>query len=117
MKKILAVASGGGHWAQLLRCMPAFDKHDVAFVTVYPAYRSQVEGHRFYAVNDATRWNKLALVMLALRLLMIVVRERPDVIISTGAAPGFLTLQIGRLLGKKTIWIDSIANVEKLSLS
>jgi UDP-N-acetylglucosamine:LPS N-acetylglucosamine transferase len=117
MKKILAVASGGGHWVQLLRCMPAFDGHDVAFVTVNAAYRSQVPGHRFYAVNDATRWNKFALLMLAARLLMIVLRERPDVVISTGAAPGYFMLRIGRLLRKKTVWIDSIANVEKLSLS
>ena len=117
MKKILAVASGGGHWVQLLRCMPAFAQHDVAFVTVNAAYRSQVAGHRFYAVNDATRWNKLALLMLAFRLMMIVLRERPDVIISTGAAPGYFMLRIGRVFGSKTVWIDSIANVEKMSLS
>jgi UDP-N-acetylglucosamine:LPS N-acetylglucosamine transferase len=117
VKRILAVASGGGHWVQLLRCMPVLSQHDLAFVTVSPAYRSQVPSHRFYAVNDATRWNKFSLLTLALRLLIIVLRERPDVIISTGAAPGYLMLRMGKLLGAKTIWIDSIANVEVLSLS
>ncbi len=72
MKRILAVASGGGHWVQLLRCMPVFVQQDVAFVTVSPTYRSQVSGHRFYTVNDATRWNKFSLLMLVMRLLMIV---------------------------------------------
>lgn len=43
--------------------------------------------------------------------------ERPEVIISTGAAPGYLGLRIGKWFGARTIWIDSIANAEKLSLS
>ena len=42
---------------------------------------------------------------------------RPGVIITTGAAPGLMGIIIGRIFGAKTIWIDSIANVEKLSLS
>ena len=39
------------------------------------------------------------------------------VVISTGAAPGFFGLAFGKLLGARTIWIDSMANVEELSLS
>jgi UDP-N-acetylglucosamine:LPS N-acetylglucosamine transferase len=39
------------------------------------------------------------------------------VIVTTGAAPGLFGIFIGKVLGVKTIWIDSIANVEKLSLS
>ena len=115
--KVLAVASGGGHWVQLLRTLPAFADCDIAFVTVSDAYREQVSRHRFYAVNDATRWDKLGLLRLFARLVLIALRERPDVIISTGAAPGYLAIRIGRLLGARTIWIDSIANVERLSLS
>ena len=116
-KKILAVASGGGHWVQLLRLLPAFDGCDIAFATVNCAYRPDVAQHRFYVVNDATRWNKFALLMMAIRLMWIVVREQPDVIVSTGAAPGYFALRLGRLAGIKTIWLDSIANVEHLSLS
>lgn len=116
-KRVLAVASGGGHWVQLLRVMPAFDGCSLAFVTVQKDYRTQVAGHRFYRVNDATRWNKFALVMMGLRLLWVFLRERPEVVISTGAAPGYFAIRLGRLLGAKTIWIDSIANVEKMSLT
>jgi UDP-N-acetylglucosamine:LPS N-acetylglucosamine transferase len=47
----------------------------------------------------------------------ILLRERPDVIISTGAAPGYFALRLGKWFGARTIWVDSIANVEKLSLS
>lgn len=115
--KLLAIASGGGHWVQLLRLLPAFDGCDVAFVTVNDAYRSQVSYHRFYSITDATRWNKLKLVSMALHLAWIMLKERPDVAISTGAAPGYVGLRLARMLGAKTIWIDSIANVEELSLS
>ena len=40
-----------------------------------------------------------------------------DVVISTGAAPGLLCLPAARLIGARTLWIDSIANGERLSLS
>jgi len=116
-KKILAVASGGGHWVELLRLTPAFEGHDVAFVTVSKAYQSEAPFGRFFVVNDATRWNKFGLLLLTARVLWIILRFRPDVIVSTGAAPGYLAVRLGHLLRIRTVWIDSIANVELLSLS
>lgn len=116
-KRVLAVASGGGHWVQLRRVVPAFDGMDVVYVTISEAYRNDVPGARLYVVNDATRWNKLGLLHQAWRLLRIVLRERPDVVFSTGAAPGFIAILFGRIVGARTIWLDSIANAERLSLS
>jgi UDP-N-acetylglucosamine:LPS N-acetylglucosamine transferase len=116
-KRIMAVASGGGHWIQLLRMTPAFSEHELVYVTTLASYRTQVEGHRFHLVRDANRWNKFALLLMAARICWLIVRERPAVIISTGAAPGFFALRIGRLLGATTIWVDSIANAQKISLS
>ncbi|HET6249636.1 MAG TPA: hypothetical protein VFE47_18250 [Tepidisphaeraceae bacterium] len=116
-KRVLAVASGGGHWVQLLRATPAFAEHDLAYVTTLASYRAQVGAARFYAIKDASRWNKLGLMLMALKVLVIVLRERPDIVISTGAAVGYFALRIGKLLGAKTVWVDSIANVEKVSLS
>jgi UDP-N-acetylglucosamine:LPS N-acetylglucosamine transferase len=115
--KVLAVASSGGHWVQLRRLVPAFADSEVVYVTVIEAYRSQVPENRFYSVNDATRWNKLGLIRLALRLAWIIVKERPSVVISTGAAPGYFAILLGRWFGAKTIWIDSMANIEDLSMS
>jgi UDP-N-acetylglucosamine:LPS N-acetylglucosamine transferase len=115
--KILAVSSGGGHWVQLLRIKRAFEDCDVTFVTVDESYRQQVPGHLFHVVNDANRQNKIALLKTSLRLAWIILNERPDVVVSTGAAPGYLALRLGRLLGARTIWLDSIANVDELSLS
>lgn len=117
-KRILAVASGGGHWVQLRRISSAFDGCDVAFVTVHEEYRSTVPRlARFYCVRDATRWDRWALLVMVVQLFWILLRERPRVVVSTGAAPGFMALRMGRLMGARTIWIDSIANVETLSLS
>jgi UDP-N-acetylglucosamine:LPS N-acetylglucosamine transferase len=115
--KLMAVASGGGHWVQLLRLTPAFVDFDVIFITVDQAYRSEVAGSVFYLVNDATRWNKVGLVRMTLRLAWILWKEKPDAVISTGAAPGYAALRIARAMGMRTIWIDSIANIEQLSLS
>lgn len=116
-KKVLAVSSGGGHWVELLRLMPAFDGADVAFVTVQNEYRDDVKGHRFYTVNDATRWNKAAMALMALRIATIVLKERPDVVITTGAAPGYFALRFAKMIGARTVWLDSIANVDELSMS
>jgi UDP-N-acetylglucosamine:LPS N-acetylglucosamine transferase len=115
--RVLAVASGGGHWVQLQRLRPAFEDADVAYMTTEPGYRGDVPGARFYAVPDANRWNKIALARSLARITLVVLRERPDVVITTGAAPGFFALRIAKLLGARTMWLDSIANVEEMSMS
>ncbi|WP_407180112.1 UDP-N-acetylglucosamine--LPS N-acetylglucosamine transferase [Bradyrhizobium sp. STM 3562] len=115
--KLLAVSSGGGHWVQLLRIKHAFEGCEVAFITVHESYRQQVPDHRFYVVNDANRWDKIGLIKSTQRLSRIIWKERPDIVVSTGAAPGYIALQLGRILGARTIWLDSIANVEQLSMS
>lgn len=116
-ERILAVASSGGHWVQLRRLAPAFDGQDVAYLTTDPGHRAEMDGARFYAVTDANRWNKLAVARCALQVLRVVLRERPTVVVSTGAAPGYLAIRLARLVGARTVWIDSIANVEELSMS
>ncbi|MHC4126629.1 MAG: UDP-N-acetylglucosamine--LPS N-acetylglucosamine transferase [Planctomycetota bacterium] len=102
---------------QLLRLRPAFAGERVAWVTVNKAYRSDVGTAPFHVVNDATRWNTLGLVRLALRVGWIVLRQRPDVVVTTGAAPGYFAVLFGKLLGARTAWIDSMANAEHLSLA
>ena len=111
------MASGGGHWVQLLRLRPAFEGCLVTYVTVGRAYASDVPGCRLRVVNDATRWNKIRLVRMGIKLAWIMLLERPDVIVSTGAAPGYFAIRLGRLLGARTIWLDSIANVEQVSMT
>ena len=115
--KLMAVSSGGGHWIQLMRIKHAFEDCSVTFVTVHESYRNQVAGHNFYVVNDANRRDKIGLLRAARKLAWIIWTEKPDIVISTGAAPGYFALRLGRLMGARTIWLDSIANVEELSMS
>jgi UDP-N-acetylglucosamine:LPS N-acetylglucosamine transferase len=116
-RKILAVASSGGHWAQLLRLRPAFAGHEVVFVTTQPDSRGEVAPDRFHCLPDANRKSKLRVLLLMVRTFLVVLRERPDVVVSTGAAPGYFAMRFGRLFGARTLWLESIANVEELSLS
>jgi UDP-N-acetylglucosamine:LPS N-acetylglucosamine transferase len=116
-KRILAVSSGGGHWVELIRIAPAFEGHDVAFATVDRTYLSGAGAARFYTFRDVTRWDKLRWVQTISKLIWILLRERPDVVISTGALPGYFALRLAKWFGARTIWLDSLANVEELSMS
>ena len=116
-KKILAIASGGGHWVQLLRLRPAFNEADVVYATVKEGYHRDVDDAPFSVVPNANRWDKVALIKSAISILFLILKERPQVVISTGAAVGFFAVRFAKFLGIKTIWVDSIANAEELSLS
>lgn len=116
--KTIAIASAGGHWIQLLRLMPALTEDtELIFVSTKASFAETVKGHRFYSVPDASRWNKLKLVYMAFKVGNVVLRHRPQLVITTGAAPGIMAIVAGRMAGARTVWIDSIANVERLSLS
>ena len=116
LKKLLAVASGGGHWTQLLRLKTAFNKCEVYYVTTMDCHNDSLNS-RCYLVNDASRWKKFGLLVLFFQMLKVFIRVRPDVVITTGAAPGVFAIFLGNLFCARTLWLDSIANAEEISLS
>ena len=114
----MVIASGGGHWTQMLRLRPAWAGLDVFYVGVKRMYEGDVPGSRFYAVEDVSRLHKLALFKTVAQLAWILLKERPRAIVTTGSAPGMLALRLGKtLLRCRTLWLDSVANVEEMSLS
>lgn len=115
--RVMVIASGGGHWTQMLRLRPAFEGLDVFYVGVKPMYASDVAPAPFHVVADVSRLHRAALLATVAKLLWIILRERPVVIVTTGSAPGMLALRIGKWFGARGVWIDSLANVEQLSLS
>lgn len=115
--RVLAVASGGGHWVQLLRLRPAFAGAEVHFATVDRSAAASVAPAPVHVYPDANKDTPLRLILSALRLALIVLRVRPDVVVSTGAAGGYLAIRFARLLGARTMFIDSIANARELSVS
>jgi UDP-N-acetylglucosamine:LPS N-acetylglucosamine transferase len=116
-KRLLAIASGGGHWIELLRLRPAFEGWDVAYVSMFDNYTSAIPGARYYTVPDASRFDKLAFPKVLAKALPIMLKERPHAIVTTGSAPMLAFLLIARMMGTKTLWIDSIAQVENISSS
>uniref|UniRef100_A0A5Q5CC75 Oligosaccharide biosynthesis protein Alg14 like protein n=1 Tax=Mycobacterium sp. (strain JLS) TaxID=164757 RepID=A0A5Q5CC75_MYCSJ len=117
MSKILAISSGGGHWEQLTIISESFGPHDVIFANTIPglAEKSAITGA--HIIRDCNRDRPVAIILSFIDVLRLVMREKPDIIITTGAAPGLLALVVGKMSGKRTIWIDSVANSEKLSMS
>lgn len=98
----------------LLRDM--LEKFDVHFATTHPDLPVRAGIEAATILPDCNRdqiWESLRCLVEAARL---VLRFRPDVVISTGAAPGFFCIVIGRLLGARTLWIDSVANAEQMSM-
>jgi UDP-N-acetylglucosamine:LPS N-acetylglucosamine transferase len=117
-QKILAIASPGGHWIQLNKICNAMEsRFDVVYATPTAQYGSANSQRKIHNITDASADSKLKLIPLAFQLLLIMIKERPTAIISTGAAPGAIAVLIAKFLPIKTIWVDSIANVAKLSRS
>lgn len=116
-RKVLAVASGGGHWVQLRRIRPAFADLEVVYAGTDAAPDPDLAG-RYYAIRNVTRRNRLGFAVVVWQVARILWKERPDVIVTTGAAPGFVALAAGKVfLRSRTVWIDSISSSETLTLS
>lgn len=117
-KKIVAVASIGGHWIQLLRITRTLESEfDVSYVSTHEKCGVMVNGHPYEQVADFSRWDAYKLIPAFFSYWKIFRKMRPDVILTTGAAPGLVALAVGKMMGIKTIWVDSIANVATLSAS
>lgn len=115
-RRVLAVASGGGHWEQMMLLAPTLDQFAVRFVTTEPELPRQRGITNAGILPDCNQNQPLRSAWCALAALREVVRYRPHIVISTGAAPGFFCILAGRLIGAKTLWIDSVANGEELSM-
>jgi UDP-N-acetylglucosamine:LPS N-acetylglucosamine transferase len=115
--KIVAIASGGGHWIELVRLHPLLEQHDVEFYSTNKGFADTVKGRPFQLVPEISRWNKWRALPVFLKIVRMMRRSRPSVVISTGAGPGVLGLLAGKLVGARTIWIESICHAEHISLS
>jgi len=115
MKKVLAVASYGGHWKQLCRLSDFLDGYETTYLTTNE-YEAQQCKDILY-INDANKSNKIGLIKLFFKSFFIFLKVKPDIVITTGAAPGLMMVLVSYIFRKKSIWIDSIANGNELSLS
>ena len=118
MKKVLVATSAGGHWVQMRRILPAFEGCELVFAGIEPALDPDLMPARYYRVRNVNRRDPFGFFAAAWQVGRALRRERPDAVVSTGAAPGLVALALAKLMiGSRTVWIDSIANTERLSLS
>ncbi|HRJ54340.1 MAG TPA: oligosaccharide biosynthesis protein Alg14 [Candidatus Thiothrix moscowensis] len=118
LPKLLAISSPGGHWIQLTRlCQGLEGRYHIVYAMPGDLFgtASTLKGKKVYSVTDVSADDKWKLIPCALQVLYVLLKERPQAILSTGAAPGFVAVWLGSLLGIRTIWVDSIANVKQIS--
>lgn len=116
--KLCVAASAGGHLSQMLLLRPVWEGQDMACVSTGTMVQEKLEAiGRTYIVGECNRQHPLKTLVVMWKCLKVVLREKPDVVLSTGAAAGFLVCFWGKLFGAKVIWLDSIANTKRLSMS
>lgn len=116
--KLCLVASSGGHLMQLVRLRSAWEGHERFWVTFEKEdAKTLLEGERVVWAHHPTNRhvpNLLRNLVLAWRLLK---KEKPDAVLSTGAGVGVPFIWLGRLLGIRTVFIESLTRIQDLSLS
>jgi UDP-N-acetylglucosamine:LPS N-acetylglucosamine transferase len=116
--RVCLVASTGGHLTQLLRVEESWKGYETFCITTADVGGGRLEKYgKVHIVGDCNREHPLRAVVVLIRCMKIILCERPDVVISTGAAPGCISCFLAKLIGAKVAWLDSIANTEKLSMS
>lgn len=116
-KRIIAIASAGGHWQQLMLLRPAYADHEVIYMTTLEGLAERFGATPARRVPDCNRHTILRMAASTTVLLWHMLRVRPHVVITTGAMPGLIALALARLVGARAIWVDSLANAEQMSAS
>lgn len=112
--KLCFAASSGGHYEQILMLKPLMERYDSFIVTEETRYQAAVEGEKTYFLKQVNRKEKACIPRLfgnAVRSLCILRREKPDVVICTGALAMISICLLAKLTGKKLIFIESFAKV------
>ena len=117
--KICLVFSDGGHFTEMREIMPAFKGHDVFYVTIKS--KSTENLTNTYYLKQVLGSNMIhriiSRLIFTIQSLIIVLKESPIIIVSTGAGVAVPLFYIGKLLGTKVIFIESICRINDLSLT
>ena len=95
-----------------------WETHERVWVTFYNATtKAALEAEKVYWAWSPTNRNLLNLVRNFLLAWQVLSRERPQLVISTGAGVAVPFLILAKILGSQTVFIESITRVKQLSLS
>ncbi|HSK49749.1 MAG TPA: PssD/Cps14F family polysaccharide biosynthesis glycosyltransferase, partial [Solirubrobacterales bacterium] len=110
--------SPGGHLQQMLALRPAWEEADRSWVTLAgPDVSYLLREERVVLGRGPTNRSLLNLARnlgLAWRLLR---RERPEAILSTGAALAVPFFLVGKLLRIRLVYVESVTRTSSLSLT
>jgi beta-1,4-N-acetylglucosaminyltransferase len=116
--RIALVGSSGGHLLQLLALREFWQEHDRFWVTFpTPDARSRLAGERVYWCHHPTNRNLPNLVRNTILAVRVLRRERPTLIVSTGAAVAVPFFYLGRLQRARTAYIEVFDRIEKATLT
>ena len=117
-RRALLVCSPGGHLLQLLRLAPAWEGFETTWVTL-PAADSDylLREERVLHGRGPTNRSLRALASNLRLAWRVVRRERPDAIVSTGAALAVPFFIAGKLSGARLVYVESLTRTTSLSLS
>ncbi len=117
MKKICLAASTGGHLKEILQLKRFYKKHAYYFLTIKrPDGIDLSKREKVYFAKCPSR-NPLNFIFNCFQSLFVLLKENPDVIISTGADVALATCYFGKLFGKKIIYIESFCRPIKPSVT
>lgn len=120
LKKICFIASTGGHFDQLMMLKPIMDKHYSFIITEKTAYQSVEDGRKTYYLKQVNRQEKtwvFKMIVNTIYSFEIFAKEKPDVVISTGALATIPMCLIAKGFRKKFIFIESFAKITTPTLT
>jgi len=114
-KKIGLICSPGGHFTEILQLSEAFEGHP-SFLVTYREKATLNRGNTYYMTNLAR--SPFALVMGILKILIIFLREKPDILFSTGSEIAVPSFYFGKFLFRtKLIYLECSAQVYQPSMT
>jgi UDP-N-acetylglucosamine:LPS N-acetylglucosamine transferase len=111
--KLALVCNSGGHLTEMLFLLQAFENHEIFFVTNYHRRVKQFKYKKY--LLEYIGYNPWKMVKAFIRILIIFKKEKPDVIISTGAEIAIPAFFVAKLMKKKTIYLESWCRVKNKS--
>ena len=114
-KKICFAASSGGHLEQISMLKPIMDIYECCVVTERTKYSAQIEGQKMYYIHQVNRRELLCplwLILNAIKSFWIMIKEKPDVIITTGVLAIIPLCLLAKIFKKKLIYIESFAKID-----
>lgn len=116
--KVCLVGSSGGHLTHLYMLKPFWKDKERFWVTFNKKdAQSVLENEKKYYCYYPTNRNIINLIKNTFLAIKILKKEKPDLIISSGAAVAVPFFYIGKLMGVKTVYIEVFDRINKSTLT